>query len=654
MHVLDEKMRLIVFFSALTLPGFLPGVAQPTVPKDPILFTVAKKPVTAKEFIYLYGKNNQPKDAVTVASVEEYLRLYIRFKLKVQEAYRQGLDTTETFRKEYATYQDELRRPFLATPDDLDRLTRETYARLQEEINASHILVMVPPDASAADTLRAYERVRTLYEQILKGADFAQVATEKSEDPSAASNGGNLGYFTAMQMVFPFEDAAYKLQPGQVSAPVRTRFGYHLVKVHHRQPARGEVEVAHILLRGNDAKVRNRAFDIAEQLKKGRPWDELCKEFSEDASTRETGGRLRPFGVGALAAVPEFEAVAFSLQKPGEVSDPFSSGIGWHLVRLEKRIPLPSYGELEPSLKRRVSRDERFQISRIRTLENRKREFGFTENSALLDSLRVRVDTTLTHGQWKLNPKVSWRSDAVATLGGRALAADRLVNFLQRNQKPAALAPLAYFQQLYNEFVEAEIKEEEDRLLQANNEEYRNLIAEYKEGMLMFSVMEKEVWNKASADTVGQLAYYEARKNHFQAGERVRARVISASSKTILDDVKSKIQNGDTLKPEDIRKLKSFGSMRPYARGENAAVDNITWAVGVYETEADGIFHLIEVEGLVPAGTKVFSEVKAQVISEYQDQLEQQWLTRLEQVFPVRVNKKVKKQVIATLLQKKT
>lgn len=643
----------VLFFGWVAF-GCLPGWGQPSADKAPVLFTVAGQPVAAGEFIYLYGKNNQPKGAeITPASIEEYLKLYIRFKLKVREAYRQGLDTTQSFRKEYGTYREELRKPFRATPDDLERITRETYQRLQEEVNASHILVMVSPDAPPADTLRAYTRIRAIQERIGKGEDFATLARETSEDPSAAANGGNLGYFTAMQMVFPFEDAAYKLQPGEVSEPVRTRFGYHIIKLHNRQPARGEVEVSHILLRGTELGVRNKAFDVAEQLKKGRPWDELCKEYSEDAATRENGGRLRPFGVGALASVPEFEATAFSLQTPGEVSDPFSSGIGWHLVRLEKRISLPPFSELESSLRRRVSRDERFQVSKSRTLEKRKREYGFIEHNTVLDSLRSRMDTTLTNGNWKMVANVPWRTEAVATLAGRALPAERLMMYIRRNQMPAALAPREYFQQLYDQFVEEEINEEEDRRLLTSNEEYRNLIAEYREGMLMFSVMEKEIWNKASADTVGQLQYYEAHKSQFQAGERVKARVIAATSKTILDEIKSKIQKGDTLQPEDIRKLKSFGSIRAYSRGENPGVDKVSWATGLHEAEAEGIFYLVEVESLLPPGIKSFSEVKAQVISEYQDQLEKQWLARLEQVFPVKVNKKVKKQVMANLLQKK-
>jgi peptidyl-prolyl cis-trans isomerase SurA len=642
------------FVCALSLIWCLqPGWAQPVAKKEPVLFTVARQPVSANEFMYLYRKNNQAKPAeFTEAKIEEYLKLYINFKLKVQDAYSQRLDTTAAFKKEYATYRDELRKPYLAATDELEKLTRDTYERLQEEVNASHILVMVAADAPPTDTARAYERIQAIRQRLTAGEDFATVARATSEDPSAASNGGNLGYFTAMQMVFPFEDAAYKLRPGELSPPVRTRFGYHLIKLHHRQPARGEVEVSHILLRGTEPKVRNKAFEIQDQLKKGRPWDELCKEFSEDAATRESGGRLRPFGVGALSAVPEFEAVAFSLQNPGEVSDPFSSGIGWHLVRLEKRVPLPTYSELEPSLKRRVSRDERFQISKVRSLEKRKREFGYTENQALLDSLLLRTDTTLTNGRWKLAGDFSWHQATLASFPNRNILVSQVIAYVERNQKATALNPREYFQQLYSQFVDDEIKEEEDRQLLATNEEYRNLIAEYREGMLMFSVMEQEVWNKASADTVGQQRYYEAHKSGYTAGERVKARVISATSKTILDEIKSKIQKGDTLKQEDIRRLKSFGSLRPYARGENPGVDRVSWAVGLHEAEAEGVFYLIEVESLLPPGQKEFAEVKAQVISEYQDELEKQWLARLREKYPVQVNKKVRKQVIANLLQK--
>ena len=234
--------------------------------------------------------------------------------------------------------------------------------------------------------MRLQETLEGLHEnyrytrQDLKGADFGKLATEFSDDPSAKVNKGNLGYFTALQMVYPFETAAYETKVGSISLPVRTRFGYHIIKVNNRRPARGEVEVSHIMIRTGSAKenekVKNTIFTVYEQLQAGVKWDDLCNEYSEDASTKESGGRLRPFGTGGMATVPEFERIAFHLQKPGDISDPFQTQYGWHIIRLERKIPLPSFEEISASLKTRVTRDERTELSKQALQIRLRKEFG--------------------------------------------------------------------------------------------------------------------------------------------------------------------------------------------------------------------------------------------------------------------------------------
>jgi peptidyl-prolyl cis-trans isomerase SurA len=643
-------MKIWILAAAMCM-GCLGAAAQGKKKEAP-LFTVGQQPVFADEFIQVYQKNNSGKpDLFTEAKVDEYLTLYINFKLKVRAATDGRLDTTRAFQKEYATYRNELRKPFLPATDDLERLTAETYRRLEEEVNASHILLMVSPDASPADTLRVYERAMAVRNRLLAGEKFEDVARAVSEDPSAAVNGGNLGFFTALQMVFPFEDAAYRLAPGQLSYPVRTRFGYHLIQLNARQPARGEVEVSHILLRGTGPDVRNKALDIADQLKKGRTWNDLCRQYSEDATTRETGGRLRPFGVGALASVPQFEAVAFQLRQPGEISEPFASGIGWHIVRLEKKIPLPPYPEMQEALQRRVVRDERYLLAKAADLEKRKRTARYTENQQWLDSLRLRADTSLTNGTWKWK-QPPWHNQPIATLAGKNIEVAQLAAHLKQRQQPSAQPPAAYFRQLYDQFVDEQLLEEEDRQLMASNAAYRALITEYREGMLMFSIMEQEVWNKAMTDTAGQRNHYNRNREKYRAGERVYARILAATSKGSIEQIKSRIEKGDTLKPEDLRTLKSVGSLRAYQRGEHTATDLAPWAAGLHEVEADGVFYLVEVERLLPPGIRPFSEVKAQVVADYQDELERQWLARLKQQYPVQVNKKVRKKVMAALVQK--
>ncbi len=343
-RLMDIKM-LRVWCSAVFLLTALSGFSQKRSDSsteatlaDKPCFSVDGKNVTTSEFLYLFRKNNQGKAEATEASVKEYLDLVINFKLKVAEAQLRGIDTTQSFVKEFITYRDELKKPFIASGDDLDRLVKEAYGRMKEEIKAAHILVNVPPSAEPKDTLAAWQKIMSLRERASHGEDFSELAKQFSEDPTAKENGGMLGYFTAMKMVYQFEDLAYKTKVGEISQPTRTRFGYHIIKVLDRRPASGEVEVSHILLSGTDDKTKNKALEVYDQLKGGRSWDELCKEYSTDPNTKDRGGKLPAFGIGDIPAVPEFEATAFAMQNPGDISDPFKSKVGWHIIRLERKF----------------------------------------------------------------------------------------------------------------------------------------------------------------------------------------------------------------------------------------------------------------------------------------------------------------------------
>ncbi|PZR38922.1 MAG: peptidylprolyl isomerase [Azospira oryzae] len=613
------------------------------------LFTVNKVPVTTDEFIYLYKKNNSGKpENFTDVKIQEYLDLFINFKLKVTEATQRGMDTTALFQKEFKSYREELKKPYQAEADDLERLTKEVYQRLNEEVKAAHILISVAPDA---DTTAAYSKMIAIRNRVLAGENFEKLASELSEDPSAKGNGGSLGYFTAMQMVYPFEDAVFKLKVNEVSMPVRTRFGYHLIKVADRRPSRGEVEVSHILLRAdqtNAAKIKNKIFEIHDQLRGGRSWDELCKEYSDDASTKNAGGRLRPFGVGALASVPEFEKTAFELTKPGEISDPFQSALGWHIVRLEKKIPLAPYSELQASLKRRVSRDERLQISKAAVLAKRKKDFAFTETD-LKSKMISQADSTLLNGKWKYTGSAEWKTATLFTLHGQAITGNEFILYVEKNQAPSGLSAGNYMQQLYDKFTEEKINELDEKKLLEENPEYRNLLNEYREGILLFGIMEKEVWNKASEDTTGQRGFYEQNKAKYTAGDRVEARLFSTTDKTFLESIKSKIAKGDSISKSDLKQFKSVQNFRAYERGDSKVVDKVSWAAGLHEAEDNGIYYLVEISRLLLPGTKTFNEARASVISDYQDELEKKWLVTLRGKYPVQVNKKGKKMVFTEL-----
>jgi peptidyl-prolyl cis-trans isomerase SurA len=648
-------MRIYLLLSVFCFLSFSAAGQVKEVPKSLPLFTVGKTTLSTDEFLYTYRKNHQNNaDGFTEKNVNEYLDLLVIFKLKVAEARARGLDTTAKFNTEFKTYREELKKPYRTEPDALDKLTKETYQHLTEEVKVAHILINLKPDALPADTLAAYQKISNLKKRIEAGESFEKLANEFSEDPSAKYNNGDLGYFTALQMVYPFEEASYKTPVGQLSI-VRTQFGYHLIKVKDKKAARGEVEVSHILLRtgtANDEKVKGTIFSIYDQLKGGRSWDEVCKEYSEDTNTKDAGGRLRPFGVGALPSVPEFEVVAFSLQNAGEISDPFQSGLGWHIIRLEKKIPLPPYKEMEASLKRRVGRDERLQLSQQTLKEKRKKEYGFVEEKSIKQSVFTLSDSSLIRGTWRNNVDQVLAGQKLFSVYGSSFTVRDFLSHVLTNQKISNLSPSAYMNQLYESFVEEKILAAEEEKLKRENPDFKNLLTEYYEGILLFEIMEQEVWNKASIDSTGQRNYYESNKDKYNAGDRVEARIFTAQDKSLIDEIKTKISKGDTLKDADLRKFKSIQNFRAYEKQDSKIVDKISWSTGLHETEADGLFYIVEIKRLIPPGVKTFEEARSQVISDYQDYLEKNWVADLRKKYPVKINKKGKKFVLAELTKK--
>ena len=622
--------------------------------KNRLLFSVSESPVFVDEFIYLYTKNHQnQQEDFTEEKISEYLNLYINFKLKVLEAKRRGMDTTTAFIKEYNSYKEELRKPYLPETNLTDSLVKLTYERMRLEIKASHILFKVEPDAPPADTLKVFSRAMDIRKRILAGEDFATLAMTYSEDPSAKSNQGSLGYFSALQMVYPFETAAYTTSPGQVSMPVRTRFGYHLIKVYDKRAAQGEVEVSHIMIRTgedkDDKKARDVIFSIHEKLQAGVAWDELCREYSEDPATKENGGRLRPITTGAMASVPEFEEMAFHLKNPGDISDPLQTQFGWHVLRLEKKIPLASYAAMESTLRGRVLRDERTTLTKKALLEKLRSEYGLIEYHEVKKSLLALADSLILQRGLKKLPS-ALDNQILMELNDRDYRLGEFLNYARENQVPNSEPPAKYMEQLYNKFIDASILEVMEQKIVAENPTFRFLLNEYYEGILLFEIMEKEVWNKASNDSTGQRTYYVRHQSNYMAGERAKA--VIYSSKTA--DFREIIQKWAEAGHEDsvhvfVRENKIKVESGYYQRDEKPVLKDIPWASGVYSAENNGIYYLAWLKDILPQGPMSFEESRAAIISDYQTYLEGIWLEDLKKKYTVKVNEKGKKYILQQL-----
>jgi len=552
----------------------------------PAVETLGNYAVPANEFAYVYRKNNSSApDYGTRPSVAEYLELYTNFRLKVLEAEQRGLDTTQAFKRELDGYRQQLAQPYLTEKSVTDQLVREAYDRMSQEVSASHILIRVAPDATPQDTLAAYQKLESIRQQVAGGADFDQLARTQSEDPSARENAGKLGYFTAMQMVYPFESAAYNTPVGQVSAPIRTRFGYHIIKVNDKRAAQGEIKVAHLMIRmtanapkSDSLTAKKKVDELASRLKKGENWDKLVAQFSEDAGSAANGGELPPFGTGRM--IPSFEEVAFKLEKPGDISSPVQTPYGWHVIKLIERQPVAKFADVEASLKSKVAKDSRSELNKAAFLKRIRQENQFVEIAAAKTYAFSKADTALVAGRFKYTAPASAKASKTPsdnsplfTIKGKPYLVKDFLTFAQQNQRPRTGAQPAFaMQQLYDQYTEESLTEYEKNGLETKYEDYRMLVKEYRDGILLFQLMDEKVWSKAIEDTVGLKKYFAENQAKYQWDQRVQGTVVSAATPALLARVQKELKAGRFPVNRNVPRTASFttGSAMMSKGGVNA------------------------------------------------------------------------------------
>lgn len=723
-------------------------VASRVQPAEPVLFSVQNNPTSLEEFLYVYNKNNLNRDSIDLSQdLKEYLELYVNFKLKVQEAKDQGLHQHQAFLDELGGYKKQLAKPYLTEKAVTEKLVKEAYQRLGTEVNASHILIAVKQNPQPADTLAAYKKIAQLREKALAGEDFQELARQFSEDPSASMNGGNLGYFTALQMVYPFENAAYQTPVGDISKPVRTRFGYHIVKVHHKRPSQGKVKVAHIMIRSeeDDSPEENTAkqekiAEIHKRLKNGGNWQQMAAQFSEDRATKSKGGELDWFGTGSY--VPAFEEVAFALKQKGQFSEPVRTPYGWHIIRLVDRQALPPLEEMREELESRVSRDSRAQLQETALLQRLRNENNLQEQKEELSSFLSKADSSLLRGNWSYTPDSLEAVQVLFSINEQPYTKAHFLAWLNTQPKEFRNStPAQVLQDLYERWQNEELLAYEEAHLEEKYDEYRMLVQEYHDGILLFQLMDEKVWTKALEDTAGLHAYFEANQGNYHWNERVEGTVFSASDMNLLQQVEEKLASppflfaqlpvgplkgqqeilpGNTtrsldklianlrndstavlevylpkgqqkfaglieqhLQAQAVEKGKykileaagSEGTLRvlssspkglertfnqkaplalqvfegPFERGNHPIVDAVRWEPGSYKMERDGRAFLVQVKKVLPPAPKKLNEIKGQVISDYQQYLEKQWIESLRQKYEVQINEPLLEQTISNL-----
>jgi peptidyl-prolyl cis-trans isomerase SurA len=644
------KRSVALSFTCIALSSCFAQTAN----KDAVLMTVGDTKVTVGEFENVYHKNNNKETTGDTKSLNDYVDLFVNFKLKVKEAEEMGLDTAKSFKDELMGYRKQLAQPYLTDKDVNEKLLQETYNRMQEDVHAAHILVKVPENALPKDTLVAYNKIMEYRKRVLKGEDFAKVARESAAggDPSAKENGGDLGYFTALLMYYPFESTAFNTKVGEISMPVRTRLGYHIVKVIDRRKAQGEVMVGHIMVKTtsnmtseDSLNAFTKITEIYNKLKAGAKFDELAQQFSDDKASGKKGGELPWFGTGKMPI--EFEKASFALKNKGDYSEPIKTKYGWHVIKLTDKRGLASFEDMKNELKTKVSKDSRSQAGRSSLIAKVKTEYKFKENLKMRDEFYKVVDTTLFEGRWD-GAKATKMNKPMFNFNDKVYTQADFTNYIKSHQSKRPKADLQMVvNQFYKQFVDEMAVAYEESRLDQKYPEFKALMQEYRDGILLFELTDEKVWSKAVKDTAGSKAFYEKNKMNYMWDERADASVYTCADDKIAKQVRTMMKKKKTEKEivAEVNKNSQLNlqvESRIFNKGENEYVDK-NWNPGVSADmkDKDNKTVIVVVNKLLKPEPKSYQDSKGMVTADYQSYLEKEWLEALKKKYPVTIDKAV-------------
>ncbi len=626
------------------------------------LLVIEEDSIDLNEFKSIFYKNTHEVD-ITKEYLDNYIDLFVNFKLKVKEAESLGLDTLDSFINELKGYERQLSKPYLKDTAFNNRMMSEAYERIMHDIRASHILFSI--DEKSNDTNLVFDKALDIRESILNQKyTFEEAARKYSADQSASFNGGDLGYFTAFMMVYPFENATYSTSVGDISMPVRTKYGYHLIKVVDKRKALGKVQVAHIVFKTGEGasekknkEAYNKIIEIQTLLESGASFQELAEKHSEDRSSAVKGGALPSFGVGKM--VPEFENASFSLKNIGDQSKPFQTKYGWHIVSLLNKEDIGDFNTEKNNLRRKIANDSRSKLSEESLIRKLKSEYPIKHFSQSFKHIKRAIKKEVELGIFsredfkildkhllKINDKYIYQKD--------------FIEYLLSNQVSGCI-----FDDLYSSFVNQELLIYEENNLSSKYPEYKALLKEYREGILLFDLTNKKVWNKAIEDSLGLLDFFNNNNQKYVWESRLRATIFNCKDAKVAKSVRnylykkqrqsksswsSKLLYRDTVsQSEFIGKINAESPLSiqvnqdKFLKGSNKYIDMITWKKGISKDikNEDGSIVLIYVHDILEPQEKLLSETKGKVISDYQNLLDKQWIAQLREKYKFQVNFKL-------------
>lgn len=615
-----------------------------------ILMTVDNKKVEAGEFIRMYEKSTINDKSL---SVDNYLQQYILFKLKVADAVRQGLNSGKSFNEELAGYRIQLSQNYLIDKTVKDNLLKQAYERSLVEINAWHILISFPQDPSPEDTLLSWKKANEIRVRIVNGESFEQVARGASDDVSVQFNGGDLGYFTVFQMISPFEDAVYTMKPGELSQPVRTAYGYHIIKVADKRTSRGKVKVAHIMKNAppgsNEAVVKKAETEINsiyENLINGASFTEFASLFSDHKESAASGGRLDWFGTGEITS--EFAEAAFAITDTGKFSKPIRTPHGFHIIKLLERKPHQSFEEMKPTLESKMNQTYLNSVSRRSLVEKLKKEYSFSVNNESLNWFTANTDTLIIQGLRKYDRSGMPKGNIYAFSGGSFTNASFADYVEDRGFRINTTESELFIRQTIDTKSADHILEFENSRLESRYPEFRYLMNEFHDGILMFEISAEKIWNPVSEDTAGLMLYYENHKNEHLTPPALSAKLYTLqTTNNDAEKLSKAFRKYSSKKDPDTLLKKKFNKENDstlviaeykWVKGQNAEIDALDWKEGDQFAILGGYPAVIHVYDIIEPAPLAFENVREEMIEGFQQYLEDDWSQQLKSKYTVVVD----------------
>lgn len=642
------KILLLIAFTSFSSSTFAQKAQD-------VLLTINDEDISVAEFKRVYLKNLNLVQDDSQKDVTAYLDLFTDYKLKIQEAYALDLDEKESYKRELEGYRLQLSRNYIMDIDVTDALIKEAYDRLKKEVKARHILVRVEDGATPADTLKAFSKIQEARSKIMAGEDFKTIAKAYSEDPSAQTNGGELGWFKAFKMVYSFETAAYQTPMNEVSEPFKTRFGYHIVQPTAERAGEGEVTASHIMvaLKQSNSKVdpEKRINEIYVLLEQGQDFAKLARSYSEDKKSGKKGGILNKFSKGQLSS-PFFENKVFELTTENSYTKPFKTDFGWHIAKLIQRHPLGDYEQMKYELEGRVKRDSRAKIITASLATKLFERYGIKKNNKLVDYFKEIVTPDVLQKKWVFDTSLEGLDKKALQIRDSIFTYKDVGTFLQGEQsqsKPFATVN-DYVEDKVHLFFESRVRNYHLKYLEIEDAEFGALLNEYKEGLLLFDLMETKVWNQAKTDTVGLRTHYERNLEKYQWPERMELTLLTATEKSMAEKGRALLLEGKTIS-EITEELNTNGEINILSTSKTTPTKDLVLPEGV--TLSKGVSGIIEgedfnvynVTNILPAGNKTLKEAKGRASSDFQKQVEQKWMDGLRAKSKIKIHKKVLKKL---------